>query len=374
MTNQANNTIDNEAWVSSLQLLAALTVITKSFGDFQSGGGSPNWRVVDSLATERRVRLDDDTSAALSQDATTCLLPLHVGENHWMLAVLRRDVSGDIEADLYDSLKSASHTEEAKAQLDGLCSQNLMWFKRACSYVTTISCAQQTNCHDCGVYTVAFAAHVVTRHAIPDEIDTRLWRFILDAMTKLETQVPDDLPAAQNRLRTLFQSHYLSQEKLALPKCPVPYPEPPAGGRYTIIDAQRHHALVKQWITEIKSCTAERANELFPAWASACQQLGLTMSMLRTMSETTNKALRAMEGSFQAKLDAYHRYRRRLAPGDTSDRSRDGPTDEKRDLDRKRRRAEALRAYSEVWGFLMAVVKDGQHSLDERMSMIDSAA
>ncbi|GJC89334.1 hypothetical protein ColLi_12172 [Colletotrichum liriopes] len=371
-TNQANDAIDNEAWVSSTQLLAALTIITESSGDFQPGGGNPNWLLIDSLVTERRMRLDDATSAALSQ-ATACLLPLHVSKNHWALAILRRNEPGDIEADLYDSLRSASHTEEAKAQLEDFCSRNLGWFKTACSYVTSISCAQQTNNHDCGVYTVAFAAHVVTRRAIPDEIDTRLWRCILDAMTKLERQ-PEDVPTVRQRLRALFESHYLGQERLALPKCSVPCPEPPASGRYTIIEAQKHTALVQRWSNDIKSRTAERTNELFPAWASTCQQLGRMVLMLRTMSGTAKTALRAMDESVKGKLDAYNRHQLRLAPDDTNSRARDGAAIQKRDLNRDRRRAETLRAYSEIWDFLILVVEDGQRCLDERLSMVPRPA
>ncbi|KZL65200.1 Ulp1 protease family protein [Colletotrichum tofieldiae] len=371
-TNQADDVIDNEAWVSSAQLLAALTIITESSSDFQPGGGNPNWLLIDSLVTERRMRLDDATSAALPQ-AAACLLPLHVSKNHWMLAILRRDGPGDIEVDLYDSLKSASHTEEAKVQLEDFCSRNLGWSKAACSYVTSISCAQQTNNHDCGVYTVAFAAHVVTRRAIPDEIDTRLWRCILDAMTKLE-RPPDDVPTARQGLRALFESHYLGQERLALPKCPVPCPEPPASGRYTIIEAQKHAALVQRWSNDIKSHTVERAGELFPAWASTCQRLGRMVLMLRTMSGTAKNALTAVDESVRVKLDAYNRHQLRLAPDDADSGARDGAANQKRDLNRERRRAATLRAYSEIWDFLILVVEDGQRCLDERLSMVPRPA
>ncbi|KAK1974935.1 hypothetical protein LZ30DRAFT_739078 [Colletotrichum cereale] len=357
-TNQADDSIDNEAWVSGAQLLAALTIIAESSSDLQPGVSNPDWLVIDSLATERRTRLNDATFAALSQ-AAGCLLPLHVSRNHWMLAVLRRDVSGDVEVDLYDSLKSASHAKEAKAQLDDFCSQNLGWSKTACSYVTTISCTQQANYHDCGVYTVAFAAHVVTRRAIPEEIDTRLWRFILDVMTKLETR-PD--PTVQQRLRALFESHYLSQKRLALPKCLVPYPEPPASGRHTIIEAQKHLALVQQWSIDVRLRTVERANELLPAWTWTCQQLRRTVLMLRTMGEAAKKALRATDDAVKVKLDSYNRYRLRLAHDGANGRAWDGPTDQRRDLDRERRRAETQRAYLEIWDFLIAVVEDGQRS------------
>ncbi|KAK1826359.1 hypothetical protein QBC39DRAFT_364650 [Podospora conica] len=123
---------------------------------------------------------------AATTSATVILLPLHLGGNHWALAVLSLKEGGLIE--LFDSLPSLARTENAEKLVREFLSQLVdawpheihrqlpaAWKTRRPRLVSMAGPTQNNN-FDCGVAIVVVAMHVIAEQRLPRTCCFGMWR------------------------------------------------------------------------------------------------------------------------------------------------------------------------------------------------------
>ncbi|KAK3356338.1 hypothetical protein B0T25DRAFT_536540 [Lasiosphaeria hispida] len=105
------------------------------------------------------------------------LIPLSVNKNHWVLAYLR---FRNKTIDIYDSLASSElHGHAAKSLVQSFfakfdpCQDFSKWHVTSGSYAFP----QQLDGWNCGIFTIAMAFYVATRHSLPSKpFHSTLWR------------------------------------------------------------------------------------------------------------------------------------------------------------------------------------------------------
>lgn len=126
----------------------------------------------DSLVPETmRVHLRD-------QDITI-LLPLNIGNSHWLLAYL---VVASKSAVLVNSMTSDLYTAQGREMVSTFVTRFLPGTDWSQWTFTPSPSPQQPNSSDCGVYTIAAAFYLAASIPLPNTLDGALWRRVILAM------------------------------------------------------------------------------------------------------------------------------------------------------------------------------------------------
>lgn len=120
------------------------------------------------------------------------LLPLHIKNSHWVLAVAHPQ---EQKINVFDSLPQLDIGGQAardtiKAFISAHGDQIAAWETWK---VRMVCCPNQPNNFDCGIYIIAFAYHVAISEELPQQLDGRAWRYMLLCLLgkTLEEGLPD---------------------------------------------------------------------------------------------------------------------------------------------------------------------------------------
>ncbi|KAL0929244.1 Ulp1 protease family protein [Colletotrichum truncatum] len=370
MQSMSTPILDDTAWLSGTVVAQCLSIITMSAGERQPG--EPCWLLIDSLTTGSQAKLSQSTYVTMSRSASPCILPLFHNK-HWVLAIMRRDRMASIEVDLYDSLESKAHTETSYEQLEVFCDRYIAKSTRLPGYIANIPCAQQTNTNDCGVYVIAFAAHIVSQKTLL-AFDTRLWRIIIHIMRELSYPPPEQPIAAKEDLRRLFLAKYLNESQLALPRFPIQLPELKTeathdGSVCNINELDDFAAHVVEAQRRLRADTARAVRSRLSTWTAAHRHLMRTCSALERLAEMATATSAAADANIKKKELETQQHQDFTSKNEVDAATQREFDQAVRELRQARKQAEEIRACVNVWTFLVQIIEEARATLEERLSM-----
>ncbi|GJC86233.1 hypothetical protein ColLi_09071 [Colletotrichum liriopes] len=274
--------------------------------------GPESWALVDSLVTAKQVTGKPTRVIFRDLTAPAIILPLFVGGNHWTSVLLRQDMSGALQAELYDSMQGDEHTEQAFTQLEAFCCSYYPNSQLTRASLVEMMCPQQPNGYDCGVFVIAVNAHLMAGLALPRQIDRWLWRLIIYAMGKLCCKSVGAV-GREDEIKDLFRQRYLESEELSLPRVSpqsLPGPECPVDLTlpYSLQDAIEYSDAVLQWRHQVSEHVSRETKKRVAAWSSALHQAMRVRKIFNKLRAGAGAALTALDDERQRYHLAAGRY------------------------------------------------------------------
>ncbi|GKT97262.1 ulp1 protease family protein [Colletotrichum tofieldiae] len=281
------------------------------------------WLVVDSH-TLKQLPKNKTLSQDLARDVArhkTLVLPLFVSGNHWSLAVLHSGGPGTTPmADYYDSLRCRAHSREAEDHLNVFCRTLLPSVSPL--RALDAACPQQENGSDCGVFVVAYLAHLAAGVALSSSLDGRLWRIIVHVMLKSSNTLIGAPAEPMTALETgrLVLDEYLDSELYAVPDIgpeDVPLPDVPwdRSGPYRAQAAKEYAAAVQEWQSRVDAHLRLLMRPKRPEWLRAADQVKRALAVMDRLLCSSRSVLTEAE---RAEMECHLKIMR--AEGQLSDR------------------------------------------------------
>ncbi|GKT82039.1 ulp1 protease family protein [Colletotrichum tofieldiae] len=274
--------------------------------------GPEPWALVDSLVTAKHVTGKPTRVIFRDLTAPAIILPLFVGGNHWTSVLLRQEMSGALQAELYDPMQGDEHTEQAFTQLEAFCCSYYPNSQLTRASLVEMMCPQQPNGYDCGVFVIAVNAHLMAGLALPRQIDRWLWRLIIYAMSKLCCKSVG-ANGRVDEIKDLFRQRYLESEELSLtrvspqslpgPECPVDLTLP-----YLLQDAIEYSDVVLRWRHQVSEHVSRETKKRVAAWSSALHQIMRVRKIFNKLRAGAGAALTALDDERQRYHLAAGRY------------------------------------------------------------------
>ncbi|KAK1827387.1 hypothetical protein QBC39DRAFT_362005 [Podospora conica] len=212
---------------------------------------------------------------AATTSAESILVPIHLDNKHWSLALVPLTEHDPIE--LFDSLPSFRSGHDPKVVVARFLGQlNAIWPKEAGArvlpaalqrdppFIVTGVCPAQPNNYDCGVSVVVTALYLILKKRFPAHHEFGIWRRLLSFLSG-SLPLP---PPSRREIEPLLSMH--QDWSLIDPKAPADAPQPPCPKPgATLDDLERycddlraHAELVKKHIGDKRAQRAGHARRL----------------------------------------------------------------------------------------------------------------